>query len=150
MGCSAPTKWRCSDRCLFKGLSDRFGDIVIADLTRRARPGFITEAIKTTLGKAARSLVQAVGIFAKTRDDLLVLQITGSQEHDLGPPRQTLRRLSTTHQRLQLTTLLVCSSILTAGLPIDHASNIPNARSNKFLDQDTSDRLGEHGGSERT
>ena len=78
----------------------------VADLARRARSGLVIEAIKTLLSEAATPLAHGVGIFAKTRDDLLVLKAVGSQKHDLGTPCQTLRRLTTPHQALQLSPLL--------------------------------------------
>jgi hypothetical protein len=58
------------------------------------------------LRKAATPLAHGVGIFAKQSHELFVLKTIGSQKHNLGPLRQTLRCPPTPHQALQLSTLL--------------------------------------------
>jgi hypothetical protein len=57
---------------------DRLGNVVIADLPRRAGPWFVIKPIKTVLRKAATPLAHGVGVFAKSRADLLVLKAGGS------------------------------------------------------------------------
>ncbi len=85
--------------------SDRFGNRLIADLTRRARTGLVEEALHTTLREAPPPLADGVGGRANAQADVLVLHAFRRRQDDARPLSQPLRRLSPRRQTLKLTPL---------------------------------------------
>ncbi len=92
-------------RCLLKSEAHHLGDLVVADLTRRSRPGLIVEAIAPTLGETSTPLADRIFRRAKLARDFLVLTPIASQKNNPRPSRQPLGRTPTTRQFLQLLTL---------------------------------------------
>ncbi len=74
------------------------GDLVIANLARRARP----EPVQPLFGKAATPLAHCVRVRLDLGTDRLVLQTCRRSQHDPGPPCHRLARLVSPRQRLQL------------------------------------------------
>ena len=101
-----------------KGLANDLGDLVIADLARRAGTGLVTKTRHPMFGEPPPPFSDRVGRRAHPQADGLVLPAFGGQKNDarpLGQPCAVLRRdarLSSSPRSLAV------KSIATAVLPI--------------------------------
>jgi hypothetical protein len=75
----------------FPRQTDDLRDLVIADLTRRARTGLVQKALHPTLREAPPPLADGVGRCADPRADVLIFHPFRRQQNDPRPLGQTLR-----------------------------------------------------------
>jgi hypothetical protein len=81
--------------------ADRLGDLVIADLPRRAGARLIIKPLDAALGKTSAPFADRILIGADGSRDQLVFYTSGGREYDPCPARHTLGRPSTARQSLQ-------------------------------------------------
>ena len=96
---------RAIRRRLFQGAADDLRDPLIADLARSPGARFIVETVEPALGKAPTPLADRIRVGPQPLNDRLVLQPLGRRQHNPCPSRQSLGRLPTAGQTLQLTPL---------------------------------------------
>ena len=90
---------------LFQGAGDDLRNLLIADRARSPRAWLVVQSVEPVLGKAPTPLADRGGIGPHKIDDRLVLQSIRRCQNNPRPPRQSLRRLSTTRQPFELTPL---------------------------------------------
>ncbi len=96
---------RAIRRRLFQGEADDLGDPLIVDRARSPGARFVVEAVEPMLGKAPTPLADRVRVGTHLLHNCLVLQPIGRRQYDPRPPCQTLGRLATASQTVQLTPL---------------------------------------------
>jgi hypothetical protein len=102
-------------------LADHFGDLVIADLPRRARTGLVQQTRKTMLGKAPSPLAYRVGGDVDPQADVFVLCAFRGQKHDARAlPCAVFRReakLSSSRHSLSVRSIATAAVLPTANPP---------------------------------
>jgi hypothetical protein len=133
-----PPQSKSNSRRRLKGLANDLGDIVVADLARRAGKRLVVEARHSMLGEPPPPFSYGVGRSAHPQADVLVLRAFCRVQNDPRPLRQpcaVLRR----DARLSSSRRSLCvKSIATAVLPIAKIlrANAPR-ESHIFVDRDT-------------
>ena len=116
---------------------DRLGDLVVADLARRAGPRLVEQPVQPVRGEAATPLAHRVGVRPHLGADRLVLHPGCRRQHDPRPPRHRLPGLLRPRQRLQFLPLSLAQPNRHRALPITIIRPLSDNRIN-FADQDTS------------
>jgi hypothetical protein len=109
---------RRSPRRRLKRLANDLGDLVIADLARRAGTGLVTETLDPMLCKPRPPFAHGVGRSPDPQADGLVLLAFRGQKDDARPLGQPLRRLPSRRQTLEFAPLALGKMIGTAILPM--------------------------------
>jgi hypothetical protein len=96
---------RRSPRRRLKRLANDLGDLVIADLARRAGTGLVIETLDPMLRKPPPPFAHGVGRSPDPQADGLVLRAFRGQKDDARPLGQPLRRLPSRRQTLEFAPL---------------------------------------------
>src|SRR5215467_13360901 len=91
----------CTTRCCFQRQTDRFGNLIIADLARPPRPQLIQKSVKPAFRIAAPPFADCVRIDSQRRTNLFVLQTFRSKQDNPSPTGQALRRPTATRETLK-------------------------------------------------
>ena len=86
------------------------GDLVVADLARRAGPRLIVEPAEPPLGKAGTPQADGPSRDAQLLGDRQITQTVRRQKHDPRPPRRPVRRLATPNPPLKLNPLPIAQN----------------------------------------
>ncbi len=90
-----------------QGGRHHLGNLVVADLARRARPGFVKQPIQTPGRKPLAPACHRDPRRAEPLGDCQIGQAFVRQQHDLRPNRIAARRLAASHPRLKLRPLTI-------------------------------------------
>jgi hypothetical protein len=135
---------RRSPRRRLKRLANDLGDLVIADLARRAGTGLVIETLDPMLRKPPPPFAHGVGRSPDPQADGLVLRAFRGQKDDARPLGQPLRRLPSRRQTLEFAPLALGQNDRNSHLA--HANPPPTSAASEshiFVDQDTSTTLTE-------
>ena len=114
---------RCVPRRCLKGLANDLGDLVVADLARRAGTGLVVETIHAMLGEPTPPFAYGVGRSAHPQADVLVLRAFRREQHHARPLGQPLRSLAPRRQALKFAPLALRQIDRNSRLP--HRQNSP-------------------------
>src|SRR3954463_7147613 len=81
---------------------DQRSDLLVADPPRRARPGFVEQAVRAQPGEALAPFADGMLGDTQFRGDGGVAPPCGGMQDNASPQRQSLRRLAASRPRFQL------------------------------------------------
>jgi hypothetical protein len=130
---------RRAPRRRLERLANDFGDVVIANLARRARTRLVEKTVNPALGEPPPPFAHRVGGCVDAQADVSVFRAFSREQDDTRPLRQPLRCLPARRQALQLPPLNRRQINRNRRLAHRQSSaNQSRRESRLFLDQDTS------------
>ncbi len=115
-----------------------FGDLVVADLPRRARSRLVHQPVSAMLRKSLAPLADSIGRCVHPQRDAFVLQPLRGKQNDPSPWSQSLRRSPARRKPQEFAPLALRQSDRNRGLAHRQSSRESIRReSHVFVDQDT-------------